>query len=36
MKTGFQERYSDIWKVISDSLITLSTTITGLYNKAIH
>ena len=35
MKTGFKERYSDIWKVVSDSLITLSTTITGfaIYEK---
>lgn len=29
MKTGFKKRYSDIWKLISDSLITVSTTITG-------
>ena len=29
MQTGFKERYSDVWKLISDSLITISTTITG-------
>lgn len=35
MKTGFQERYSDIWKLISDSLISISGTITGfaIYEK---